>query len=122
MEFILNGREKEAEEIWSKWLCNAPVVVFRRLLQESHTRKEPEKIEKLIQILKSNKGLSLSSLGNAYSRLINFYITENKIDIAEEAFSAALKLGLKTEHMNKSTLKRLKTTVEESGRMFKYEI
>ncbi|XP_022814416.1 leucine-rich PPR motif-containing protein, mitochondrial [Spodoptera litura] len=121
MELILNGREKEAEEIWSKWLCKAPVVVFRRLLQESHTRKEPEKIEKLIQILKSNKGLSLSSLGNAYSRLINFYIAENKIDIAEEAFSAALKLGLKTEHMNNSTLKRLKTTVEESGRTFKYE-
>ncbi|KAF9423083.1 hypothetical protein HW555_001387 [Spodoptera exigua] len=122
MELILNDREKEAEEIWSKWLCNAPVVVFRRLLQESHTRKEPQKIEKLIQILKSNKGLSLSSLGNAYSRLINFYIMENKIDVAEEAFSAALKLGLKTEHMNKSTLKRLKTTVEESGRVFKYVI
>lgn len=120
MELVLAGKDKEAEMIWTKWLSNAPVVVFRRLLQESHTRKEPEIIKKLIELLKTNKGLSLASLGNAYSRLINFYLIENKSQMAEEAFSAALKLGLKTEHLNKSTITRLKSAVEESGRVFKY--
>ena len=120
MELILAGQDNEAEKIWSKWLSNAPVVVFRRLLQESHTRKEPEIIVKLIALLKTNKLISLASLGNAYSRLINYYLVENKSQDAEDALSAALKLGLKSEHLNKTTLTRLKSAVEESGRVFKY--
>lgn len=120
MELVLAGQDKEAQQIWSKWLSNAPVVVFRRLLQESHTRKEPELIVKLIGMLKTNKVISLASLGNAYSRLINYYLVENKIQDAEETLSAAVKSGLKSEHLNKSTLTRLKSAIEESGQVFKY--
>ncbi|KAJ8730618.1 hypothetical protein PYW08_002031 [Mythimna loreyi] len=122
MELVLAGQDKEAEKIWTKWLSDAPVVVFRRLLQESHTRKEPEMIEKLITLLKTNKGLSLSSLGNAYSRLINFYVVENKLEAAEKTLSEALKVGLRTEHLNKSTIMRLKTLVEQSGKAFNYSV
>uniref|UniRef100_A0A2A4K6E8 Pentacotripeptide-repeat region of PRORP domain-containing protein n=1 Tax=Heliothis virescens TaxID=7102 RepID=A0A2A4K6E8_HELVI len=122
MELILAGKDKEAELIWSKWLVNAPVVVFRRLLQESHTRKQPEIIEKMISILKTNQGLSMASLGNAYSRLINYYLVENNSQKGEEVLSEAVKLGLKTEHLNKTTLTRLKAAVEEAGRVFKFSI
>nr|XP_021192971.2 leucine-rich PPR motif-containing protein, mitochondrial [Helicoverpa armigera] len=122
MELLLAGKDKEADLIWSKWLVNAPVVMFRRLLQECHTRKQPELIEKMISTLRSNKHLSQASLGNAYSRLINYYLVENNSEKCEEILSEALKLGVKTEHLNKTTLTRLKGAVEESGRVFKFSI
>lgn len=122
MELILAEQDNKAEKIWSKWLCKAPVVVFRRLLQESHTRKEPEKIKKLITFLKSNKEVSLATLGNAYSRLINYYMVENTLQDAEKALSEALAVGLKSEHLNKTTLTRLKSAVEASGGEFKHTI
>lgn len=122
MELLLAGKDKEAESLWKRWLSNAPVVVFRRLLQESHTRKEPKMIEKLIELLKTNKEISPASLGNAYSRLINYYLVENKPQDAEEALSSALKLGLKSEHLNKTTLTRLKSAVEEAGGTFKHSV
>lgn len=122
MELVLSGKHKEAEALWKKWLQKSPVLVFRRLLQESHTRKQPEIIENLINVLKTNKTISHASIGNAYSRLINFYLSENKPQEAENALSTALKSGLNSEHLNKTTLTRLKTLVEESGGVFKYSI
>lgn len=122
MELILSGKHKEAEALWNKWLHKSPVVVFRRLLQESHSRKQPEIIENLINVLKTNKTITHASIGNAYSRLINFYLLENKRQEAEDALSTAFKSGLNTEHLNKTTLTRLKALVEESGGVFKYSI
>lgn len=115
MELLLCGKDKESDVIWNKWLSNASTVVFRRLLQESHQRKEPQLIEKLINLLKRTS-TSKGSLGNAYSRLVNYYLVENKIEEAEETFKAALQTGLKSEDFNKSTLGRLRSAVEESGR------
>ncbi|CAH0581522.1 unnamed protein product [Chrysodeixis includens] len=122
MELILSGKDKEAEALWNKWLHKSPVVVFRRLLQESHTRKQPEIMVNLINVLKTNESISSASLGNAYSRLINFYLSESKPQEAENALSTALKSGLKSEHLNKTTLSRLKTVIEESGGVFQYSI
>lgn len=107
MEYMLLGNEKEANSIWQKYLTNANVVIFRRLLQESHLRKEPQIIEKLIDNLKSNTNLPLASIGNAYSRLINFYILENKIDEAKAALNRAFECGVTKEHINQSSIKNL---------------
>ncbi|CAH2108523.1 unnamed protein product [Euphydryas editha] len=115
MEYVLVGNDKEANSIWQKYLANANVVIFRRLLQESHLRKEPHIIEKLIENLKSNKALPLASIGNAYSRLINFYILENKINEAKAALNRAFESGLTKDHINESSIKKLQ---EATGQKF----
>ncbi|XP_075974101.1 bicoid stability factor [Anticarsia gemmatalis] len=119
MEFVLSGKEKEAESLWTQYLSSAPNVVFRRLLQESHVRKEPQIIEKLLQLLKTRQHVTKGSLGNAYSRLVNYYLVENQIKEAEDALSAGLKEGLTLEDFNKTTITRLKTAVSDAGRELK---
>lgn len=120
MELLLAGKEKEADQIWNKRLNTAPVIIFRRLLQESHLRKEPQLIEKLINLLNSNSSVvSKGSIGNAYSRLVNYYLMENNVQYAEENFQAALKLGLTAQDFNKTTITRLKEAVQAAGRELK---
>ncbi|XP_053612584.1 leucine-rich PPR motif-containing protein, mitochondrial [Plodia interpunctella] len=122
MEYLLAGKEKEADNLWNSSLRNASALVFRRLLQESHVRNEPRLIEKLIETLKSNQEISLGSVGNAYSRLINLHLLSNRLEEAESVLQRALDSGLKGEHFNKNTVNRLKTEIEQAGREFKYSI
>lgn len=122
MEYILAGKMEDADSLWKKYMVNAEIVMFRRLLQESYTRKEPKLIIKLIDSLKSNKIISKGSLANAYSRLINYYITENQTKDAENVLNDAIKSGVTQEHFNKSCLARLKNAVENEGRQFNYEV
>lgn len=79
-------------------------------------------IEKLIEYLKSNKSISLATIGNAYSRLISFHITENNIEQAEKVLEDAVKSGVQNEHINKSCIIRLKGAVEAAGREFTHKI
>ncbi|CAK1600773.1 unnamed protein product [Parnassius mnemosyne] len=115
MEFLLAGMDKEADTIWNQCLNNANVVVFRRLLQESYIRNDKQLIEKLISILKTNKNLSLASLGNAYSRLINMHLLESKVDEAKAAFDSALNCGVTTDQINNNTIQRLNSALEKRG-------
>lgn len=119
MELILAGKDEEARDLWNKWLITAPVIVFRRLLQESFVKNEPEIIMKLINALKTNKTLPTRSLGNAYSRLMNYYLLNNNIAAAEALLSDAIQQGVPKEHINKSSLLRLKSAIEATGKEFK---
>jgi hypothetical protein len=120
MEYILAGKEKQADSIWTQWLSNAPSILFRRLLQESHTRNEPKYVENLIEKLASNSSITMSSLGNAYSRLINLHVVNNKLDLAEAALKQAIERGIQKEHYNKNTLTRLQSAMEEAGKEYNY--
>ncbi|XP_023936210.1 leucine-rich PPR motif-containing protein, mitochondrial [Bicyclus anynana] len=122
MEYMLADKNEEADSLWKKCLQNSNVIVFRRLLQESHLRKDAQKIEKLIEILQSNKSISSVSIGNAYSRLINLFLVENKVNEAKEALDRAFESGIKSEDINKSSLKKLKESVEASGNKFEYTV
>lgn len=115
MELLLAGKDKDALTLWKNWLQSAQTVAFRRLLQESHLRKEPQLIEKLINLLKEKTPLTKGSLGNAYSRLINYYLTEGNVQKAEAHYKDAIKSGLDSQDMNRSTLARLKTAAQEAG-------
>ncbi|KAG6445714.1 leucine-rich PPR motif-containing protein, mitochondrial [Manduca sexta] len=122
MEYILAGKDKEAQEIWDKYLIKAPVVIFRRLLQASHTCKDPQIIEKLISTLETNKVLQPSSLGNAYSRLINYHVLENNLEDALKVLEKAVQSGLQLADINKTSLARLKAAAETAGKEFKYSV
>ncbi|XP_047530160.1 leucine-rich PPR motif-containing protein, mitochondrial [Vanessa atalanta] len=122
IEYLLAGKDKEADSLWQKYLNKSPVIVFRRLLQECHMKKQPQVIEKMIEILRTNKDLSLTSLGNAYSRLINFYISENKIDSAKATLTRAIENGITNEHLNQSTIRKLKENLESAGQKFDFSI
>lgn len=122
MEYLLAGKEQEADSLWRLWLHDANSLFFRRLLQESHVRKEPELIEKLIKLLKSNQKLSPGALGNAYNRLINLHLTESRTNDALEVFERAMKSGVSVSHLNKSCVERLKTIAQAEGKDFKYPV
>lgn len=122
MEYLLAGRDHEADALWKKCLQDASVVVFRRLLQECHVRKEPQKIEKLIEILKTNKAISPASIGNAYSRLINLHLVDNKLNEAKDVLDRAFESGIASENLNKSSIKRLKEALEANGQKFEYTV
>ncbi|XP_060803764.1 leucine-rich PPR motif-containing protein, mitochondrial [Amyelois transitella] len=122
MEYLLAGKDQQADSLWKSGLNKSNVIVFRRLLQECHIRQEPQLIEKLISILKTNKELSLGSVGNAYSRLINIHLINNRVEEAENALKTALDYGVKTEFFNRNSLERLKAAVESAGREFKYSV
>ncbi|KOB79221.1 putative bicoid mrna stability factor [Operophtera brumata] len=118
MEYLLAGKKEHADSLWKQCLQNADVIVFRRLLQESYVQKDPQMIVKLIEYLKTNKSLSLASVGNAYSRLISYHLTETNIEQAEKVLEDAVKSGVQSEHLNKTCLIRLKGAVEAAGREF----
>ncbi|XP_072939179.1 leucine-rich PPR motif-containing protein, mitochondrial [Epargyreus clarus] len=122
MEYLLQGMDNEANALWNTCLSNASVIVFRRLLQESHTQKKPELIEKLISILHTNKSLSPASLGNAYSRLINYHISDNHVDKAQEVLKEAMQKGISKEHFNKNTLQRLLEASKAAGKSIEFTI
>lgn len=115
MEYLLAGKEQEADALWKLWLNDANSLFFRRLLQESHVRKQPELIEKLITLLKSNQKLSPGALGNAYNRLINLHLTESRTKEALEVFERAIKSGVSVTYLNKSCVERLKTIAQAEG-------
>lgn len=116
MEYLLAGKNKEAETVWRKYLSDAESIVFRRLLQESFTRKQPELVRTLIDSLKQNKKVTKGSVANAYSRLINYYLVENSVDDAIKTLKEAIEYGMTKDDLNDTTLKRLKTALETSGK------
>ncbi|KAL0881103.1 hypothetical protein ABMA27_002225 [Loxostege sticticalis] len=120
MEYLLAGKEKEANEIWKQWLCKAPSILFRRLLQESHTSNNIKMVETLLETMKTNSSLTKGSFGNVYSRLINLYLTNNKLKEAESALQKAIEEGVQLEHFNKNCIERLKTVMKDSGKEFNY--
>lgn len=120
MEYILAGKEQEADSLWKLWLNDANSLFFRRLLQESHVRKQPELIEKLITLLKTNKKTSPGALGNAYNRLINLHLTESRTKQALDAFERAMKSGVSVAHLNKSCVDRLKSVAQAEGKDLKF--
>ncbi|OWR46509.1 hypothetical protein KGM_200493 [Danaus plexippus plexippus] len=122
MEYLLAGKDKEADALWNKCLRNSGSIVFRRLLQEAHVRKDPQLIMKMIKKLESNNNISATSVGNAYSRLINLYLTDNNISEAKKTLEMALNNGLQLDHINQSSLRKLKNTMESSGQKFEYSI
>ncbi|XP_063822748.1 leucine-rich PPR motif-containing protein, mitochondrial [Ostrinia nubilalis] len=120
MEYLLAGKQKEANEIWNQWLCTAPSLLFRRLLQESHNNNDTKTIEHLLEMMKTNTSLTKGSLGNVYSRLINLYLVNNKVNEAESALRKAIEEGVQAEHFNKNCLERLKQVMTESGKEYNY--
>lgn len=122
MEYVLKGKDNEADTLWKESLSTANMVIFRRLLQESHVRNQPHLIEKLLSVLKTNSSVTLGSIGNVYSRLINLHLQNNRLEEAENALKRALESGVKAEHFNKHCVDRLKLAVESAGREFKYSI
>ncbi|KAI5639901.1 bicoid stability factor [Phthorimaea operculella] len=115
MEYLLAGKKEQADTLWKLWLSNANVLVFRRLLQEAHTRKDPTLIEHLIANLKSNQKISEGSIGNAYSRLINLYLQDNKVKEAIAEYEKAVKSGVSEGSFNKNMLARLKEVAQSHG-------
>lgn len=122
MEYILTGNEKEAESLWKLWLSNANTLVFRRLLQESHLRKQPQLIEKLITTLKSNEKISQGSLGNAYTRLINFHLNESNTNEALAAFDKAVKSGIPISNINKNCIEKLQAAAQAEGKQINFNV
>lgn len=118
MEYLLAGKDKDAQEVWAKHLCNTETIVFRRLLQESHIRKEPQLIIKLINALKQNKAITTGPIANAYSRLVNYYVTENLLDEAVKTLNEALNDGISKKDINETCIERLKTALESTGKRF----
>lgn len=107
MEYILVGKDKEADLIWNQALSSANVVVFRRLLQECYVRKDTKPVEKVISALKTNKNLPSATIANAYSRLIDILVLNNKTNEAKSAYEDALSYGITKDEINKNTLQRL---------------
>ncbi|CAG9578979.1 unnamed protein product [Danaus chrysippus] len=112
MEYLLAGKDNEADALWNKCLHNSGTIVFRRLLQEAHVRKDPQLIIKMIKKLESNNNISPTSVGNAYSRLINLHLTDNNISEAKKTLEMALNNGLQLDHLNQSSLRKLKDLME----------
>ncbi|XP_059055507.1 leucine-rich PPR motif-containing protein, mitochondrial [Achroia grisella] len=122
MEYILADKEQEADALWKNSLVNADGIIFRRLLQESHVRNESRYIEKLITTLQSNNHISLGSLGNVYSRLINLHLTNNNLQEAGNVLKKAIDCGVSSEHFNKNCVNRLRAAFEAAGKEFNYSI
>ncbi|XP_045528765.1 leucine-rich PPR motif-containing protein, mitochondrial [Pieris brassicae] len=118
LEYLIAGKKDEADAIWNNYLIKSETIVFRRLLQESHLQSKPKLIEELISYLKTNPSVLPSTLGNAYSRLINLHIVQNNLDEAKAVTDEAFKSGLKDTDINKSTLQRLKAAFEEAGKPY----
>lgn len=116
------GKQEDADSLWKQTLHNSEVIIYRRLLQESHVRKEPQLVNKLIEYLKSNKSVSISTLGNAYSRLVSYYVSENNVTQAEKVLEEAIESGVQYEHLSKGSLYKLKAAVEGLGREFTHKI
>ncbi|KAJ0175771.1 hypothetical protein K1T71_008930 [Dendrolimus kikuchii] len=116
MEYILAGKNKEAQDVWSKYLNDTESIVFRRLLQESFTRKEPELVYKLINALKQNKKITNGPVANAYSRLINYYLTEGLVDDAIKVLKESFENGITKDDLNSTCIRRLKMALETSGK------
>ncbi|XP_041986989.1 leucine-rich PPR motif-containing protein, mitochondrial [Aricia agestis] len=107
MELLLSGKDTEANNIWNKHLVDSDSVIFRRLLQVAHERKQPQIIEKMIENLNSSPKISNASKGNAFSRLINYYVGENELQKAKECLDRAYGMGLTLDDINKTSIDRL---------------
>ncbi|XP_068632296.1 leucine-rich PPR motif-containing protein, mitochondrial [Battus philenor] len=112
-EYLLSGKDKQAEAIWNKYLTDVNILLFKRLLQESFIRQDTKPIEKLITAIKTNKNLTMSALGFAYSRLIDIKLLNNKIDEAKSTLDNALNSGVTQDLINKKTLQRLEQHLEK---------
>ncbi|XP_050668618.1 leucine-rich PPR motif-containing protein, mitochondrial [Leptidea sinapis] len=120
LEYLIAGKNIEAESIWNNCLKDSEIIVYRRLLQEAHLKRDFKLIEALLSYLKRNPKIQPSALGNVYSRYINLHLVDNNIDEAKSLLDQALRSGIQNEHLNKSSLSRLKEKLEAAGKDFEY--
>ncbi|XP_048480519.1 leucine-rich PPR motif-containing protein, mitochondrial [Plutella xylostella] len=122
MEYILTGKDKEADALWNNYLIKAESIAYRRLMQESHLNNSPQQVDRLISCLKTNKNITSAVLGNAYSRLINLHLSHGNTEDAKGSLQKAMSEGINIDHINVTTLKKLKSAQEAIGQEFKYNI
>lgn len=122
MEYLLADKEQDADRLWDQYLKSSTTIAYRRLLQECHTRNQPQLAEKLISALKTNPTCGTPSIfGNIYSRLINLHLTHGNTEDARLTLEKALAEGCTLQNIAASTLRRLKESMQTVGQEFKYE-
>lgn len=122
---IIEGRHKEADEIWNQYLINSDKLLFRRILNAAFIENKTSIVEKLVECLKSNKNFSTerpSALGSAYSRWIDILISHNKVSEAKDVLDKILASGITLDVLNDRALLRLKGAIEATGEQFAYTL
>lgn len=118
--YFINGNDTKAEEIWNKYVKDAPRIMFQRILQQSRDTNNEELSRKLINHLKSSK-VTEGALGNAYSCLLDILAAKGANEQIIEEFENATK-DVNINFINKTAVLRVKSVYEQLGKSFNYKI
>lgn len=118
MHHIAKGNEAASKTIWSKYLSNAPRLMFQRVLQTAREQGDDKLAQTVISQLRESK-ISEGAIGNAYSCLIDIQTSKGNTDKALETLKTAIK-DVCLEHINRTALQRLKTQAVSEKKEFPY--
>lgn len=122
MEYIINGNNLRAEYLWDKYLVNCSLIKYKRLFQYAFENKKPEHMQYVVDHLKQNKNVSLEALGNAYSRLIHFYLSIEDLGAARACVDKAFADGLTAKQITMTTWRAFKKLCAEKNEEFNYNL
>lgn len=119
MQLFINNDPK-AEEIFKKYLVDAPRLMFQRIIQQAREKQDAEVIQKLIQVLHITK-VSEGAIGNVYSCLLDIHAAKNDSGACLDTIDACVK-EVSFENVNRSALLRAKDCIEKAGKKFPHTI
>lgn len=120
IHFLSKGDIDRAKNVWSKYLSNAPRLMFQRVLQTAREHHDEKLAQTMIDQLRGSK-ISEGAIGNAYSCLIDIQTSKGNTDKALEIVKSAIK-DICLENINRTALLHLKAALEAEGKPFPYTI
>uniref|UniRef100_A0A1B0ABF4 PROP1-like PPR domain-containing protein n=1 Tax=Glossina pallidipes TaxID=7398 RepID=A0A1B0ABF4_GLOPL len=120
IHFLSQGDIDRANNVWSKYLSNAPRLMFQRVLQTAREQNDEKLAQTVVDQLRGSK-ISEGAIGNAYSCLIDIQCSKGNNDKALEIVKTAVK-DICLENINRTALQNLKAALEAEGKKFPYTI
>ncbi|XP_068906051.1 leucine-rich PPR motif-containing protein, mitochondrial [Tenebrio molitor] len=118
--YFITGNDAKAEEIWDKYLKDAPRIMFQRIVHTARDTTDENLIKKLIEHLKTSN-VTEGAVGNAYSCLLDVLVSKNNVEEIPTVFETAVKDAGIT-HVNRTAIVRVKEVYDKLGKPFNHPI
>lgn len=117
---FINENTEKCNNLWDQYLCNAPQLMFQRIVHLAREKQDEKLIQRLIDVLKQAK-VSEGAIGNAYSCLLDVYAVKEQYENGLTAINSAVK-DVTLESINRTALARIKDGIEKTGKSFPHKI
>lgn len=118
MYHFVEGHQQLAQQIWSEYLSERPVLLSKNIMMKARARKDHQLVEALVELVANSK-ISPTARGVIYSGLLDIYsdlgMHEHGLDLLRRAEAS---IGL--EYIHVRCFNRFENELKKLGIQFPY--